>query len=210
MGRNLYQGAASFFPTAVDHPYADLMNAVRKLAFSRTLQDASWNDSSIVRGDLAQEVERLKQDGTGDIIAHGGFGFWLSLIRLDLIDRYRLSVFSYLPSQGRRLFDDIEKSRQLELVSSTPSRTDASNSNTDGPAEENLEDHRQQRRRGLGLARHDLWAAFTRLSACAPDRNHDQRDRGSCEQHGEHECADAYPQQPGHGGAGIGAERDAA
>jgi dihydrofolate reductase len=120
MGRNLYQGAASFFPAAVDHPYADLMNAARKLVFSRTLQDASRNNSSIVRGDLAQELERLKQGGTGDIIAHGGFGFWLSLIRLDLIDRYRLSVFSYLPSQGRRLFDDIEKSRQLERVSSTP------------------------------------------------------------------------------------------
>jgi dihydrofolate reductase len=120
MGRNLYQGAASFFPAAVYHPYADLMNAACKLVFSRTLQDASWNNSSIVRGDLAQELERLKQGGTGDIIAHGGFGFWLSLIRLDLIDRYRVSVFSYLPSQSRRLFDDIEKSRQLELVSSTP------------------------------------------------------------------------------------------
>jgi dihydrofolate reductase len=210
MGRNLYQGAASFFPTAVDHPYADLMNAARKLVFSRTLQDASWNNSSIVRGDLTKELERLKQGGTGDIIAHGRFGFWLSLIRLDLIDRYRLSVFSYLPSQGRRLSTTSRNHVSSSLSPAPPSRTDASNSNTDGPAEENLEDHRRQRRRGLGLARHVLWAAFTRLSAGAPDRNHDQRDRGGCEQHGEHECADAYPQQPGHGGAGIGTERDAA
>ena len=119
MGRNLYQGASSYFPTATDHPWADLMNAVPKVVFSQTLAEADWNNSVISRGDLAQEVERLKQDGTGPIVANGGFSFWQSLIGLDLIDEYRLNVFPYVVGQGRRLFDDLEKSRPLELVSST-------------------------------------------------------------------------------------------
>jgi dihydrofolate reductase len=118
MGRNLYQGASSYFPTAIDHPYADLMNAVPKVVFSQTLLEAGWTNTVISRGDLAQEVERLKQDGSGPIVAHGGFSFWQSLIRLDLIDEYRLNVFPCAVGQGRHLFDDLEKSRPLELVSS--------------------------------------------------------------------------------------------
>lgn len=51
-------------------------------------------------------------------MAHGGFSFWQSLIRLDLIDEYRLTVFPYVAARGRRLFADLEKSRPLELVSS--------------------------------------------------------------------------------------------
>lgn len=119
MGRNLYQGAAEYFPTAVDHPYSEVMNAVRKIVFSRTLQTADWANSTILSGDLAKEIEELKQDGDGDIIAHGGLSFWQSLVRLDLVDEYRVTLFPYLVGKGRRLFSDLEESRQLELVSST-------------------------------------------------------------------------------------------
>jgi dihydrofolate reductase len=118
MGRNLYQGAAEYFPTAVDHPYSDIMNAAPKLVFSRTLQTADWANSTIVTGDLGKEIEELKRGGDGDIIAHGGFSFWQSLIRLHLVDEYRLTVFPYLVGSGRRLFGDVEKSRQLDLVAS--------------------------------------------------------------------------------------------
>ncbi len=119
MGRNLYQGMAGYFPTAVDHPYAEVMNNASKVVFSRTLQNAEWANSAITGGDLAQEVEKLKRGGTGDIIAHGGISFWQSLILLDLVDEVRMTVFPYLAGQGRRLFGDLPKSRQLEFVSST-------------------------------------------------------------------------------------------
>jgi dihydrofolate reductase len=118
MGRNLYQGAAEYFPTAVDHPYGDVMNAARKMVFTRTLQTVGWANSTIIRGDLAEEIKGLKRDGAGDIIAHGGLGFWQSLIRLDLIDEYRVTVFSFLAGKGRRLFEDLDEPRQLELASS--------------------------------------------------------------------------------------------
>jgi dihydrofolate reductase len=69
MGRVAYQGMAGYFPTATDHPYADLMNAARKVVFSRTLTDASWANSTIASGDLATELDALKRGGDGTIVA---------------------------------------------------------------------------------------------------------------------------------------------
>ncbi len=120
MGRLAYQGMAQYFPSATDHPYADVMNAARKVVFSRMLTSADWENSTVAGGDLTEEIKRLKREGNGDIIASGGMGFWQSLIRLDLADEYRVTVFPYVAGTGRRLFDDLDKSRQLELASSTP------------------------------------------------------------------------------------------
>jgi dihydrofolate reductase len=64
-------------------------------------------------------VERLKQDGDGYIVAHGGLGFWRSLIRQDLIDVYRIALFPYLAGKGARLFRELEPSLGLERVSTT-------------------------------------------------------------------------------------------
>jgi dihydrofolate reductase len=120
MGRVHYQGMAQYFPTAVDHPYAAALLAARKIVFSSTLQTAGdLANSTINSGDLAEEIHKLKQDGDGYIAAHGGVRFWRSLMRLDLIDEYRVTVFPYLAVKGPRLFDDLEKPRQLGLVSST-------------------------------------------------------------------------------------------
>jgi dihydrofolate reductase len=117
MGRKHYQDAAQYFPDAVDHPYADAMNAARKVVFSHSLRTAAWANTSIASGDLAAEVEKLKLDGDGYIVAHGGIGFWRSLISRDLIDEYRISLFPYFAGNGTRLFDHLEKSPRLDLVS---------------------------------------------------------------------------------------------
>jgi dihydrofolate reductase len=119
MGRKHYEDAAQYFPDAVDHPYADAMNAARKVIFSHTIQTAGWANTSIASGDLGAEIEKLKLDGDGYVVAHGGIGFWRSLIRRDLIDEYRLSLFPYLAGQGSRLFDDLRESPRLGLVSAT-------------------------------------------------------------------------------------------
>lgn len=119
MGRKHFQDAAQYFPLAVDHPYADVMNAARKVIFSQTLQTIDWANSSIASGDLGAEMEKLKQEGDGYIVAHGGFGFWRSLICHDLIDVYRIALFPYLAGKGARLFSDLEHSLRLELVSTT-------------------------------------------------------------------------------------------
>lgn len=120
MGRVAYQGMAGYFPTATDHPYADLMNAARKIVFSRTLTSADWANSTVASGNQDTELDALKRGGDGTIVAHGGVGFWKSLIERDLIDEYRITIFPYLAGTGTRLFDDITKSPRLELMSAIP------------------------------------------------------------------------------------------
>jgi dihydrofolate reductase len=118
MGRAVYEGMAGYFPTAADHPYADALNAAHKVVFSRTLQTADWANTTIAAGDTAEEIDKLRQGGDGHIIVSGGVSFWRSLMRLDLIDEFRITLFPYLAGEGTRLFDDVGKSRQLDLVSS--------------------------------------------------------------------------------------------
>lgn len=119
MGRKQYERSAEYFPGVVDHPYADAINSGRKVIFSHTIQTADWANTSIASGDLGAEVEKLKLDGDGYIVAHGGIGFWRSLIRHDLIDEYRLTVFPYLAGKGTRLFETLQQSPKLELSSAT-------------------------------------------------------------------------------------------
>jgi dihydrofolate reductase len=120
MGRVAYLGGAGYFPAATDHPYADLMNAARKVVFSRTLTSADWANSIVASGDLDTELDMLRRDGDGTIVAHGGVGFWKSLIERDLIDEYRITIFPYLAGTGTRLFGDITEPPRLELVSAIP------------------------------------------------------------------------------------------
>lgn len=65
------------------------------------------------------------KDGDGAIVAHGGIGFWKSLIGRDLIDEYRITIFPYLAGAGTRLFGDLTESPRLELVSAIPSKNGA-------------------------------------------------------------------------------------
>jgi dihydrofolate reductase len=123
MGRVAYQSMASYFPTATDDPNAEPLNAAPKVVFSRTLQTADWANTSIASGDLAEEVDKLRRGGDGYIIVSGGISFWRSLTRLDLIDEYRVTLVPYLAGEGPRLFENVGKSRWLELVSSTAFRS---------------------------------------------------------------------------------------
>jgi dihydrofolate reductase len=120
MGRKHYQGAAQYFPGADDHPYAAAINAARKVVFSRTIRAADWANTSIASGELGAEIEKLKLDGDGYIIADGGAGLFRSLIRLDLIDEYRVRLVPYLAGEGTRLFSDLPQPARLEFVSATP------------------------------------------------------------------------------------------
>ncbi|HKD87873.1 MAG TPA: dihydrofolate reductase family protein [Streptosporangiaceae bacterium] len=118
-GRVHYQEMASHFPAATDDPVADILTAARKVVFSGTLKTADWANTTIVSGDLGQEVDKLRRGGDGYIYVGGGISFWQSLARLDLIDEYRVTMVPYIAGVGPRLFDDVGKSYQLDLVSST-------------------------------------------------------------------------------------------
>src|SRR6185295_7547124 len=111
----------SMTTTAADHPFADILNAGRKVVFSRTLQTAEWANTTIAAGDTTEEIDNLRQGGDGHIVVWGGVALFRSLMALDLIDELQLSMFPYVAGEGTRLFDGIPKSYRLDLVSSTPS-----------------------------------------------------------------------------------------
>jgi dihydrofolate reductase len=118
MGRVTYQGMARHFPSATG-AIADAMNRIPKAVFSRTLRTADWPESTIISGDIADELDALARQGSGEILAHGGASFARSLAGLDIVDEYRLTVFPYVAGGGTALFFDLANPRQLELVSST-------------------------------------------------------------------------------------------
>ncbi len=116
LGRVTYEGFAAAWPDSPDEG-APYFNGVSKYVVSSTLQQADWNNSVILRGDLAAEVQRLKQQEGGDIIVHGSATLAQSLLRLDLVDHLRLLIYPVVLGTGIRLFaDGIET--QLQLVRS--------------------------------------------------------------------------------------------
>jgi dihydrofolate reductase len=121
MGRTAYESIGGAMTTATDHPFAPILNAARKVVFSRTLKTADWANTTIAGGDTAQEIDRLRLGGDGHIVVWGGVSLWRSLMQLDLIDELQLSLFPYVAGEGTRLFDGLPKSYRLDLVSSTAS-----------------------------------------------------------------------------------------
>ena len=120
-GRTAYESISHSMTANTDHPFSPILNAARKVVFSRTLKAADWANTSIAAGDTAEEVDRLRQGGDEHIVVWGGVNLWRSLMQLDLIDELRVSLFSYVAGEGTRLFDGIPKSYRLELVSGTAS-----------------------------------------------------------------------------------------
>jgi dihydrofolate reductase len=118
MGRVTYDGMARTWP-ASSEAVAAPMNDIPKVVFSRTLESADWPQTRIARGDTAEEIARLKAEPGGDIVAHGGTAFVRSLIRLGLIDEYRLTVLPAAAGQGAALFAGLASVRKLRLLSST-------------------------------------------------------------------------------------------
>jgi len=122
MGRSAYEGiAAAMTKTSTDHPFAPILNAGRKVVFSHTLKTADWANTTIAAGDTAEEIDQVRLDGDGYVIVWGGVTMWRSLMRLDLIDEFQVSMFPYVAGEGTRLFDGFPKSYRLDLVSSTAS-----------------------------------------------------------------------------------------
>lgn len=119
MGRNSYESIAAAMTTATDHPFFPILNAARKVVFSRTLATAGWANTTIAAGDTTEEIDRLRLGGDGHIVVWGGVSFWRSLMRLDLIDEFRVDLHPYVAGEGTRLFDGFPTSYRLDLVSST-------------------------------------------------------------------------------------------
>jgi dihydrofolate reductase len=115
MGRVTYEEMASVWPTSSSQ-YAQPMNDIPKVVFSKTLERADWPETRIARGDLAEEVERLKSEPGNDLIAYGGARLDQSLSRLGLVDEYRLMIEPAALGVGLPLFKDLVEPLQLNLI----------------------------------------------------------------------------------------------
>jgi dihydrofolate reductase len=115
MGRITYEAMAAYWPSATN-VYAAPMNSIPKVVFSRTLQTAEWAGSRIAHGGLAEEIDALKREPGGDIIAHGGAAFVQALSRFGLIDEYRLIIQPVALGNGLPLFKDLPGPLRLKLA----------------------------------------------------------------------------------------------
>ena len=115
MGRATYLEMAGFWPTS-DGDYAAPMNDIPKVVFSKTLTKADWAESTIARGELAEEVPALKRQTDKDLIAYGGAAFAQSLSRLRLVDEYRLIVQPVALGDGLPLFAGLGAPFVLDLI----------------------------------------------------------------------------------------------
>jgi dihydrofolate reductase len=121
LGRVTYEGFAQAWPSITDEVgFADKMNGMPKYVVSSTLEKAEWNNSTILRGDVAAEVRKLKAEPGGDILVAGSARLVHALQDADLIDEYRLMVYPTVLGGGKRLFPDGAPASALRLVEARP------------------------------------------------------------------------------------------
>jgi dihydrofolate reductase len=120
LGRVTYEGFAAAWPTMTDDVgFAEKFNSMPKYVFSSTLETADWNNSTILSGDLAEEIGKLKQQVDGVILVAGSAQLVQGLLEHDLVDEIRLMVFPVLLGSGKRLFTEYPDKKPLRLVGST-------------------------------------------------------------------------------------------
>ena len=119
LGRVTYQGFAAAWPSMTDETgFADKMNGLRKYVVSGTMADAdaTWSNTTVIRGDIGTEVGRLKERPGGDLLVAGSRRLVGSLIEHGLVDEYRLMVFPVLLGSGKHLFPVVGEPIKLALT----------------------------------------------------------------------------------------------
>jgi dihydrofolate reductase len=126
MGRVTYQDWASYWPTSTDEPFASIMNKTPKYIVSTTLDQVAWgqwNTASLLKGDLAAEITKLKNQPGKNIGVAGSIGLVRSLLSLNLLDVLHLQIHPVLAVRGKRLFTDEGEVKQLTLTESKTTST---------------------------------------------------------------------------------------
>jgi dihydrofolate reductase len=117
LGRKTYEGFAAAWPSR-EGEFADKFNSMPKYVVSSTLKDPDWTNSTVLDGDLAEEVSKLRQDVGGEIVVHGSAQLVQALIEHGLVDELRLMVFPVVLGAGKRLFGETSDKRRLRLTDS--------------------------------------------------------------------------------------------
>jgi dihydrofolate reductase len=117
LGRKTYEGFAAAWPSR-DGEFADKFNNMPKYVVSSTLKDPEWTNSTVLDGDLASEVSKLRDEVDGDIVVHGSAQLVQGLVENGLVDELRLMVFPVVLGAGKRLFGETSERQRLRLSDS--------------------------------------------------------------------------------------------
>ena len=115
LGRVTYEGFAPVWPQ-FEGEVAEKFNSMPKYVVSATLEHPEWNNTTVLRGDLVDEVTRLKQQYDGDIVVHGSPQLAQKLIEHDLVDALHLQVYPVIVGAGKRLFGETSATKRLRLA----------------------------------------------------------------------------------------------
>jgi len=117
LGRKTYEGFAEAWPQR-EGEFADKFNNMPKYVVSSTLKDPAWNNTTVIEGDLAEAVSKLRDELDGDIVVHGSAQLAQALIENGLVDELRLMVFPVVLGSGKRLFGETSDKHSLKLSGS--------------------------------------------------------------------------------------------
>jgi dihydrofolate reductase len=115
LGRRSYEFLAARWPSRTG-ALADRLNSKAKYVVSATLRDPAWNNTTVLRGDVVNEVSTLKQQLAGDIVIAASFQLVHTLLEHDLADELRLMIYPVVLGAGRRLFGETSDNKPMRLV----------------------------------------------------------------------------------------------
>jgi dihydrofolate reductase len=122
IGRKTYEIFAGYWPNAKD-PGADIINSARKYVVTTTLRKPDWNNSTLITGNVPEEIKKLKKQDGPELQVHGSADLIQTLLKNDLIDEIRLKIFPVAIGTGKRLFGEGTKPASFRLVDSRTSTT---------------------------------------------------------------------------------------
>lgn len=126
-GRLTYELMAGYWPSVLTDPgederskaHARWVDQAPKIVFSKTMKTAGWNNTTVINDNIAEEIHKLKQQPGKDLVIFGSPGLAHSLMELDLIDEYRLTLNPVLLGSGIPAFQNIQNKTNLKLIKST-------------------------------------------------------------------------------------------
>ena len=116
-GRFTYEGMAAYWQTATGE-VADFMNRLPKVVVSRTLERADWNNTKLVKGNVAAEIQELKRNGEGNTFVFGSADLSATLMQHDLFDEYRIAIVPVVLGRGKPLFAPDSRRLNMKLLDS--------------------------------------------------------------------------------------------
>lgn len=119
LGRKLAQGFIPHWAANPNEEGAEVFNPTKKVVFTQTLEHSEWDNTVLAKGDIVDEITKLKKQDGKEMIAYGGVTFVSNLIRHNLIDEFHLFINPVVIGKGLSIFKEVEQKQNLIFVQST-------------------------------------------------------------------------------------------